>query len=208
METLVQTNLRLRKRLIKLADMLRIARHSADHDVLTGLANRRLLYDRLQQAMALADRQHLQLAVLMMDLDGFKTINDRLGHNAGDVLLQQVAGRLSSCLRMTDTASRLGGDEFVVMLPQISGPESVSAVIAKLRRSLAAPYLLAQETVLVGTSIGVTLYKGQRQRPAQLLQQADRNMYRVKMRRHERASALRTNKNRLARERKQAKAAA
>lgn len=184
METLLEANRRLRRRLIKLAGMLRRARYSADHDVLTGLPNRRLLYDRLQQAMALSARQHHSLALLMLDLDGFKQINDRLGHEAGDQLLQAVADRLRHCLRASDTASRLGGDEFVVILPEISGPHSVAVVVSKIRESLTAPYPLSQQTVAVGTSIGLTIYRGDQQSVAQLMAQADLEMYRAKALRH------------------------
>ncbi|WP_051709858.1 GGDEF domain-containing protein [Andreprevotia chitinilytica] len=180
METLKQTNLRLRKRLIKLANMVRIARHSADHDVLTGLPNRRLFEDRLTQAMALAGRQRRHLAVLMIDLDGFKAINDRLGHAAGDQLLKLVAKRLTACLRATDTASRLGGDEFAVMLPEIRGKKSVPVVIEKIKKTLAAPYPVAKEKLAVGASVGVALHKGKHQLLGHLIEQADKEMYRIK----------------------------
>ncbi|MDN3575485.1 diguanylate cyclase [Chitinimonas viridis] len=181
METLEDANLRLRKRLIRLAGMLRIARYGADHDVLTGLPNRRLLYDRLRQAMAISARQHRQLAVLMLDLDGFKAINDTLGHAQGDLLLQQVAYRLNSCLRVSDTAARLGGDEFVIMLPEINGALSVLTIIEKIQQSLSAPYLLATKQLLIGASIGVALYNGEQQQPRQLIELADRDMYRIKI---------------------------
>ncbi|WP_223879068.1 GGDEF domain-containing protein [Chitinimonas arctica] len=180
METARQTNLRLRKKLIKLADLLRIARHSADHDVLTGLPNRRLFYDRLQQAMAISVRQERQLAVLMIDLDGFKQINDNLGHATGDELLQVIAERLDSCLRASDTAARLGGDEFAVMLPEIRDPQSVVTVINKIRQILDAPYLLTSKTVDIGASVGVSVYRGEPIVACALLELADHDMYRVK----------------------------
>ncbi|WP_018149970.1 Na+/H+ antiporter NhaA [Leeia oryzae] len=183
METLKESNLRLRKRLVKLAGMVRLARYSANHDVLTGLPNRRLFHDRLGQAMAIAERQQRQLAVLMIDLDDFKAINDRLGHDAGDQLLQQLAKRLTSNLRATDTASRLGGDEFAIMLPEIKGKTSIAVVIAKVRKSLAVPYRIADESLAVGASIGVAVYKDHQQL-GQLIEQADLEMYRSKQIRH------------------------
>src|SRR5260370_41726500 len=93
--------------------------HLAQHDILTDLPNRSLLKDRLTQAISLARRNHNQLAVLFLDLDGFKHINDSLGHSIGDKLLQSVAARLSACVRKSDTVSRLGGDEFVILLAEV-----------------------------------------------------------------------------------------
>ncbi len=183
METLEQTNMRLRKRVIKLADMLRIARYSADHDVLTGLPNRRLFFDRLRQAMMLSIRQQRQLAVLMIDLDGFKTINDQLGHAIGDQLLRQVADRLMLCLRGSDTASRLGGDEFAILLQDVSGHHPVMTVIKKIRQCLDGPYLLCNKTLAVGASIGVAIYDGEGLLPDQVLELADQDMYRDKAKR-------------------------
>src|SRR4051812_38244840 len=115
METLAESNDRLRKRVAELERELTHARHLAYHDPLTGLPNRALLLDRLMQAMAQAQRQHKVVGLLLLDLDCFKSINDKLGHNAGDLILQEVAERLSSCIRACDTACRYGGDEFVIL---------------------------------------------------------------------------------------------
>ena len=123
-DTLEKINSCLRQKLNRLEKKCAQALHSSYHDELTGLPNRNLLLDRLKQAMALSDRQHKQLALLFIDLDKFKNVNDRLGHVAGDKLLQQVAGRLAVCIRYGDTACRYGGDEFVIMLPEIESQES------------------------------------------------------------------------------------
>ncbi|MEQ6292282.1 diguanylate cyclase domain-containing protein [Vogesella sp. GCM10023246] len=170
----------LYKQLAKLTVLLRKAQYLADHDPLTGLPNRRLLYDRLQQAMVMAAREQRQLAVLMIDVDQFKAVNDRHGHAAGDQLLQQVAQRLTHCLRSSDTACRLGGDEFVVILPELKGEDPAPRVVAKIQHALAQPYLLGQHALAISTSIGVALHHDRQQTADELLQQADSNMYRNK----------------------------
>src|ERR1700719_3146199 len=116
--------------------------HSAQHDVLTDLPNRVLFNDRLTQAIALAERQGKQLAVMFVDLDHFKKINDSLGHGVGDKLLQSVAGRLMACVRRSDTVSRLGGDEFVVLLSQVEHEEDAAFSARKILRSLAVPHTI------------------------------------------------------------------
>ena len=120
-ETLVKRDSRLKQRFLRLARKEAQVRHVAYHDELTGLPNRSLLLDRFNQAVAQGARQGRQVALLFLDLDGFKNVNDRFGHAAGDKLLQQVAGRLAACIRAGDTACRYGGDEFVIMLPEVAG---------------------------------------------------------------------------------------
>src|SRR5438128_10089975 len=135
----------------KLAEQ-RIA-HMAHHDALTGLPNRVLLRDRIQQAIAQAHRNGTQLAVLFIDLDRFKTINDSLGHQLGDRLLQSVSSRILVCVREGDTVSRVGGDEFVVVIPGIGASEDASSVAGKILEVLATSFHLHGNDLHVGASI-------------------------------------------------------
>jgi diguanylate cyclase (GGDEF)-like protein len=157
----------------------------AFYDALTHLPNRRLLMDRLQQAMAASSRSGLHGALLFLDLDHFKTLNDTLGHDVGDLLLQQVGQRLKACVREEDTVARLGGDEFVVMLLDLSthGLESVTLarrIAEKILARLNEPYQLTTFTHQSTPSIGATLFLGTQHAPAELLKQADIAMYEVK----------------------------
>ena len=157
----------------------------AFYDALTHLPNRRLLMDRLQQAMTASSRSGLNGALLFLDLDNFKTLNDTLGHDLGDLLLQQVGQRLTDCVRGEDTVARLGGDEFVVMLLDLSENNLESVALAKriaekIRERLNEPYLLTTFTYQSTPSIGATLFLGTQQAPAELLKQADIAMYEVK----------------------------
>jgi diguanylate cyclase len=142
LETLKQSNAGLRQKVIRLAKKCNRARHFAYHDELTGLPTRRLLLDRLKQAMVQSVRQHKQVALLFVDLDRFKSINDRFGHFAGDQLLQQVAGRLTACIRFGDTVCRYGGDEFVVMLTGVDAQESAAVLADKIRVRLSPSFVL------------------------------------------------------------------
>ena len=183
LHALATTNSRFRRKLIRLAQLAADARYFSYHDQLTGLPNRNLLLDRLEQAMVQARRQHKQVALLLLDLDGFKRVNDMLGHTAGDTLLQQVAGRLRACIRGGDTACRYGGDEFVVMLPEVDDEENATAVAEKIRVNLAAPYLLDGKTLTVTASVGIALYRGDEQHHSDdLIKQADIAMYLAKAR--------------------------
>ena len=154
--------------------------HLAHHDVLTGLPNRMLLQDRLSQAIELAHRQGTQLAMLFMDLDRFKHINDSLGHAVGDQLLQSVAQRLVSCVRHSDTISRQGGDEFVVLLSNIKHAEDAAFSAQKILTALTAPHLIDQLELHVSVSIGISTYPDDGQDAETLLKSADSAMYHAK----------------------------
>jgi diguanylate cyclase (GGDEF)-like protein len=132
--------------------------HSAQHDFLTDLPNRLLLSDRIANATALARRHYKQCAVLFLDLDGFKHINDSLGHPIGDELLQSVAQRLTACVRDSDTVSRQGGDEFVVLLSEIEHAEDAARSAEKLLLALAAPHGIGEKDLHITTSIGISIY--------------------------------------------------
>lgn len=154
--------------------------HQAQHDVLTGLPNRLLLRDRLQQCLQLARRNGTLFALLFMDLDHFKQINDRLGHAAGDDLLRQVAQRIVTSLRSSDTACRLGGDEFVVLLPRIDRTEDAGAAAAHLLDEVSQPYLLAGTSVTTTFSIGIAIHPNDGEDDELLMRHADAAMYRAK----------------------------
>jgi diguanylate cyclase (GGDEF)-like protein/PAS domain S-box-containing protein len=154
--------------------------HLAQHDVLTHLPNRVLFKDRLAQALALAERQEKQLAVMFVDLDYFKKINDSLGHEVGDKLLQSVAGRLIACVRRTDTVSRFGGDEFAILLSQIEHAEDAAFSARKILRSLAAPYVIDNKSLDISASVGVSAYPCDGQDAESLLNKADAAMYEAK----------------------------
>jgi diguanylate cyclase (GGDEF)-like protein/PAS domain S-box-containing protein len=154
--------------------------HLAQHDGLTDLPNRVLFNDRLTQAIALAERQGRQLAVMFVDLDHFKKINDSLGHDVGDKLLQSVAVRLTACVRRSDTVSRLGGDEFVVLLAQVEHAEDAAYSARKILRALAAPHIIDNRSVDINVSIGVSTYPNDGQDAEALMNRADNAMYEAK----------------------------
>lgn len=160
------------------AEALRLAYH----DPLTGLPNRSLLEDRLRQAILTARRRKHLVALLLLDLDGFKRINDELGHAAGDELLRIEAGRLTTIIRGADTACRYGGDEFVVMLPHIDHAEEVANVAAKIRKRLADPCLIHGGEVTVTASLGTAVYPADGGTYEELIRRADLAMYRDKER--------------------------
>ena len=153
-------------------------RELAEHDALTGLPNRLLVLDRLQQAMAMVRRTGSMLVVAYLDLDGFKAINDRHGHQAGDRVLVEVAHRLKSVVRASDTACRIGGDEFVVLLQGNVGGEPFTEVLERILNVLRYPYQLdAGQAGTVGASIGFTVFPEDDGSPMALLEHADRAMY-------------------------------
>ena len=181
-ETLVKRDTRLQEKFLRLVRKEALVRHAAYHDELTGLPNRSLLVDRFNQAVAQGARQRRRVALLFLDLDGFKSVNDRLGHGAGDDLLRQVAERLTACIRVGDTACRYGGDEFVVMLPEVDGHESAATVAAKIRTRLAAPYAVDGGTIAVTDSIGTAIYPVDGEDYDALMERSDIGMYRAKAR--------------------------
>lgn len=156
-------------------------RRLALHDALTGLPNRLLLYDRAEQAFAIAKRTTSSVALLLMDLDGFKDINDAYGHHVGDVLLQEVSVRLRTGLRESDTVARLGGDEFAVLLPETDVAGALAAA-RTLRASLDAPLTIEGVRMPISSSVGVSLFPAHGEDPLTLLRRADIAMYAAKRR--------------------------
>lgn len=154
--------------------------HLAEHDVLTALPNRALLNDRLAHGMTLAGRNGRQMAILFIDLDHFKHINDSLGHLIGDRILKAVAQRITSCVRQSDTVSRQGGDEFVVLLSEIYRPEDATVIAEKVRLALMEPYSVDSHYLHLTASIGVSVYPSDGDDASALLQYADTAMYHAK----------------------------
>jgi diguanylate cyclase (GGDEF)-like protein/PAS domain S-box-containing protein len=156
--------------------------HQAFHDPLTGLPNRALFMDRLEHAVTLANRRGSKVAVLFIDLDNFKVINDSLGHNAGDQLLIAVAERLKACLRSEDTAARLGGDEFTILVEDIASVGEVVQIAGRIADILQPPFALEEQEVVPSVSTGIALSNSAHEQPADLLRHADLAMYRAKHR--------------------------
>jgi len=154
--------------------------HLAQHDFLTDLPNRMLLNDRLTQAIELGRRHGKQLAVLFLDLDRFKHVNDSLGHEIGDKLLQSMAGRLVSCVRGSDTVSRQGGDEFVILFSEIEHADDAAASAQKILAALRAPHDVAHHDLHVTASIGVSIYPDDGRDAETLIKCADTAMYHAK----------------------------
>jgi len=154
--------------------------YQAQHDPLTGLPNRMLFYDRLQQAMAHTERSGDSMALLFVDLDGFKPINDELGHDAGDQVLRQMAERLRQSTRGEDTVARIGGDEFVLILSAMRSPQSGREVAGKVLESLAVPLSVQGQEVHLTGSAGLVYHHGESLNPDELIHLADQAMYRAK----------------------------
>ncbi|MEG4421140.1 EAL domain-containing protein [Microcoleus sp. LAD1_D5] len=155
--------------------------HDAFHDALTGLPNRSLFTDRLEHALRMAKRRKDYLfAVLFLDLDRFKVVNDSLGHAIGDQLLVSIARRLEACLRAGDTVARLGGDEFVLLLEDIEGINEATTIVNRLQKKITSPILLDGHEVFITASIGIALSSGEYLEPTTLLRDADTAMYRAK----------------------------
>lgn len=152
----------------------------ATHDALTGLPNRRLLIDRLEQALAQAQRNGGHLAMMFIDLDGFKAINDCMGHTAGDEVLEIIGRRLGHLLRAADTAARLGGDEFGLVLTRIKGKKDARLVAKKVLEAISAPFIVRGERCTIGASIGISLYPEHGVSADELISRADTAMYKVK----------------------------
>jgi len=160
--------------------MARQMAHSAEHDFLTGLPNRMLLNDRVGQAIALARRHMRKVAVLFLDLDGFKHINDSLGHPVGDKLLQSIAKRLVDCIRGSDSVSRQGGDEFVVLLLDLEHAEDAAVTARRMLEAVALPHCIDRHDLHVTASIGVSVYPDDGQDAETLIKNADTAMYQAK----------------------------
>ncbi len=152
----------------------------AHHDFLTDLPNRVLLNDRLSQCIVAAERHNRRLAILFLDLDGFKLINDSLGHSIGDELLKQVAQRLMVCVRRSDTVSRQGGDEFVVLLAEVSTAQDAAVTAEKIRVALAAPYFISNHQLHLQCSIGISVFPDDGRDVDTLVRSADMAMYHAK----------------------------
>jgi len=158
----------------------RAIEHMALHDALTTLPNRFLMLGHLEQAISLAQRHDMKVAVLFLDLDGFKPINDRLGHPAGDIVLQEVARRLQACVRDCDTAARYGGDEFVILLTEIWGEGTAALVASKVLEAIVQPIQLGNESVHISTSVGIAIFPDHGSNAESLIGEADRAMYTAK----------------------------
>jgi diguanylate cyclase (GGDEF)-like protein/PAS domain S-box-containing protein len=152
----------------------------ASFDSLTGVPNRRLLHDRLEQATYRAKRNKKEMAVMFIDLDEFKKVNDTLGHDIGDLLLQQVALRLQKCIRLSDSIGRLGGDEFAIILEDTQQPADATIVGERILAAFASPFVLDGHSVTATASIGIAIYPEDGMEPAELLKNADVAMYRAK----------------------------
>ena len=155
-------------------------KQDANHDELTGLPNRKLFQERLKQSIEWAEKHEKFVGVMFLDLDGFKEVNDTLGHASGDILLQHVANRLSGSLRGSDTVARLGGDEFTVVLPGIPSITDAERVAQKIVKTLSDPFELEEGTVSVTTSLGICLYPTHGDQLDALIHLADEAMFEAK----------------------------
>jgi diguanylate cyclase (GGDEF)-like protein len=164
----------------KLSDQKDQVTHSAQHDFLTGLPNRLLLNDRIAQAITLAPRHKKKVAVLFLDLNGFKQINDSLGHLTSDKLFRSVANRLVECVRGSDTVSRHGGDEFVVLLSEVTQSGDAAIMVKRMLQAVSEVHLIEDQSVHVTSSIGVSIYPDDGGDAESLIQSADVAMYRAK----------------------------
>ncbi len=153
----------------------------AHHDWLTGLPNRGLFKDRLDQAIRISRRYKRRFALLFLDLDSFKTINDTLGHDTGDRVLKIIGRRLQTCVRESDTVARIGGDEFVIILSSIGEPSDASLVAEKIRENVARPIDLGGNTRIITASIGISIYPDHGEDLLLLMQRADASMYQAKL---------------------------
>lgn len=155
-------------------------KHQAYHDGLTGLPNRVLFYEQINQSLELSKRYHHTMAVMYIDLDGFKQVNDNLGHNMGDLLLQAVAIRLKECVRQSDFVARMGGDEFTAILPELIKHQDAEIVAEKIQKALNLPFDLEGCEVNISTSIGVSIFPKDGEDVETLIKNADHAMYQAK----------------------------
>ena len=177
---LAEAKARLQELALRYQQEAATARHFALHDELTGLPNRTLLLDRLSQVLARAKRYDKQFALLFLDLDRFKDVNDTLGHAAGDKLLQRVSERLLASVRGGDTACRYGGDEFVLLLPEVESERRAMEVAEKIRGRLAKPYEIDGHSIALTATVGVAIYPNNGMGQVDLIGHADAAMYRAK----------------------------
>jgi diguanylate cyclase (GGDEF)-like protein len=154
--------------------------HLAQYDQLTGLVNRTLFRDRLIHAMARSKRLQQPMGLMLLDLDRFKSVNDTMGHDAGDQILKAVADRLRECVREVDTVARMGGDEFTIILEALSHEDDITTVAQRITKSLTEPFPLQNQRVSIGVSIGITVYPLDDHEIDDLLRHADAAMYRAK----------------------------
>jgi diguanylate cyclase (GGDEF)-like protein len=164
----------------KLKNQTKELSHLASHDSLTKLPNRVLFIDRLTQSIKVSQREKSQLAVLFIDLDLFKEINDSLGHDIGDKVLITISERLKLCIRKSDTVARMGGDEYTIIIGDIRNKEIITEIISKVLLELSKPLIINQHKLFVTSSIGVSLYPGDGDNATELLKNADAAMYRAK----------------------------
>ncbi len=157
--------------------------HRATHDALTGLANRWLLEEKLRDAVARAERRGRAGGLVLVDLDGFKAVNDRFGHDLGDLVLETVAARLRRGLRRSDTVARLGGDEFAVVVEEVDTADRLAVVAAKVRRLVEAPVEIDGRVIRVGASCGTALFPDHGRELGELVRRADAGLYAEKRRR-------------------------
>ncbi len=155
-------------------------RHQAYHDMLTGLPNRAYFSERLGETLSLASRHKHISALMFIDLDRFKIVNDSLGHQAGDVLLQQISGRIQACLRESDLLFRMGGDEFTIILPRVASPEDAAFVARRIQQAVISPVSVYEHELTVGATIGIAVYPGDGESAEALLKNADAAMYSAK----------------------------
>jgi diguanylate cyclase (GGDEF)-like protein/PAS domain S-box-containing protein len=158
----------------------KLIHYQAYHDLLTGLPNRALFLDRLSNAISTARRHKNKLTVMFLDLDRFKFVNDTLGHDVGDALLKQIAGRLKKCLRESDTLARIGGDEFIVLLPHVESITTAKAVAEKIVKAIKEPLVIANHELCVTTSVGISMYPQDGTTADALIKNADIAMYHTK----------------------------
>jgi diguanylate cyclase (GGDEF)-like protein len=170
----------LRAELAAMQELKQHFRGLALHDELTGLPNHRLFEDRLSLAMTHAARRKSRLAVLYLDLDGFKAVNDSHGHGLGDRVLVELARRIRGAVRGEDTVARLGGDEFAVLLPQVTGAEAAGLVVHKVLDALRAPFRFEGSEVVISASVGMGVFPDDGESAGALVRSADAAMYRAK----------------------------